>query len=55
MSEKILDIQLLDNVKSREMASDGSCFRIEPGEGDVEINSQEWLIENRGIRHHEEQ
>ena len=53
--EKILDIQLLDNVKSREMRSDGSYFKIEPGEGDVEINSQEWLIENRGVWNHEEQ
>jgi len=51
--EKILTTQLRDNVKAREMLSDGSYARVKAEEGEEEINSQEWLIKNRGSWHHE--
>ena len=52
--EKILDIQLRDNVKAWEMLSDGSYKKLKPAKGEDEVNSQEWLIANRGVWHHEE-
>lgn len=52
--EKIVDIQLRDNVKSRELLADGSYVKVQPGKGEETINSQEWLIKNRGCWHYEE-
>ena len=53
--EKIVDIQLKDNVKAREMLSDGSFVRVEKKEGETDINSQEWLIEYRGFWHYQDE
>ncbi len=52
--EKILNMQLMDNVKAREMLPDGEYVKIAPQEGEEEFNSQEWSIQNRGIWHYEE-
>ena len=52
--DDILKVHLMDNLKSRLMMPDGSYKRIEPGENEEPLNSQEWLIENRGIWHHAE-
>jgi polyphosphate kinase len=49
--ENILQIHLRDNVKARRLLPDGSYERVTSKEGCERINSQEWLIENRGIWH----
>jgi len=43
-----------DNVKSRRMLPDGSYERVQPTDGEPEIDSQRWLIKNRGIWNSEE-
>jgi polyphosphate kinase len=52
--EKIIDIQLRDNVKAREMLESGDYVLVERKEGEEDFNSQEWSIENRGVWQHEE-
>jgi polyphosphate kinase len=49
--KKILKIHLKDNVKSRRLLSDGTYHRVKPEEGQEIINSQQWLIQNRGVWH----
>jgi polyphosphate kinase len=48
---KILDIHLRDNVKARHLLSDGTYRRVKPLSGEEVIDSQRWLIENRGAWH----
>ncbi|HMK95592.1 MAG TPA: polyphosphate kinase 1 [Candidatus Limnocylindrales bacterium] len=45
----ILKIHLRDNVKARRLLSDGTYERVTHKEGEKVINSQAWLIKNRGI------
>ena len=47
--EDILKIHLRDNVKARRLLPDGTYERVQVKEGEKIINSQAWLIENRGI------
>ncbi len=47
--EDILKIHLKDNVKARKLLPDGSYQRVTP-EGES-LNSQTWLIQNRGVWH----
>ncbi|MCE8428658.1 MAG: polyphosphate kinase 1 [Candidatus Methanoperedens sp.] len=47
----ILNVHLKDNVKARRLLSDGTYERVVPSPGEKEMNSQEWLIENRGLWH----
>ncbi len=47
--EKILKIHLNDNVKARKLLSNGSYQRVTPKEDEKALNSQKWLIENRGV------
>jgi polyphosphate kinase len=47
----MLKIHLKDNVKARELLPDGSYRKVKPKEGEKIINSQLWLIQNRGIWH----
>ena len=54
LRDDILKIHLRDNLKSRLMLPDGSYQRIKPGENEEPLNSQEWLIKNRGKWHHAE-
>ena len=49
--ENILKIHLSDNVKARKLLSDGTYVRVKPEQGKGRVNSQSWLIENRGIWH----
>lgn len=49
--EDMLEIHLRDNVKARRLLPDGTYVRVTPEEGKKRINSQSWLIENRGIWH----
>ncbi len=52
--DEILQIHLKDNVKARLMLADGSYKPVMKGENEEDFNSQEWMIENRGIWHHAE-
>lgn len=54
LRDEILNIHLKDNVKARRMLPNGKYERVQPKDGDPKINSQLWLIENRGIWHREE-
>jgi polyphosphate kinase len=47
----MLEPHMRDNVKSRKLLPDGSYERIFPPEGEKPMNSQTWLIENRGVWH----
>jgi polyphosphate kinase len=47
--EKVLNIHLRDNVKARRLLNDGSYERVMPKRGEDVIDSQAWLIKNRGI------
>ncbi len=47
--EDMLKIHLHDNVKARKLLPDGTYQRVTPKPGEKIINSQAWLIENRGI------
>jgi len=48
---RILMIHLKDNVKARRLLADGTYEKVEPEPGAEIIDSQRWLIENRGIWH----
>jgi polyphosphate kinase len=45
--DDILEIYLLDNVKARLMQPDGNYLRLTPMDGQVPINVQEYLLEQR--------
>ncbi len=49
--EDMLKIHLKDNVKARRLLSDGTYQMVVPKEGEEVINSQLWLIQNRGVWH----
>jgi polyphosphate kinase len=48
---KILEIHLRDNVKARLLLPDGTYKRIRPQPGEEIIDSQLWLINNKGAWH----
>jgi polyphosphate kinase len=47
--EKMLKISLRDNVKARKLLPNGTYERVKVKDGEEIINSQVWLIKNRGI------
>jgi polyphosphate kinase len=49
--ENMLKIHLHDNVKARILLPDGTYRKVTPKEGNEIINSQMWLLQNRGIWH----
>ena len=49
--EDMLNVHLKDNVKARRLLSDGTYERITPAPEEASLNSQTWLIDNRGIWH----
>jgi polyphosphate kinase len=54
LRDDILNVHLRDNVKARKMLPDGSYEPVTPAGGEEALNSQEWMIKNRGIWHHAE-
>ena len=50
--DEILNVHLRDNVKARIMLPDGTYEPVKRSEGEEALNSQEWMIKNRGIWHH---
>lgn len=49
--EDMLKIHLKDNVKARRLLSDGTYQMVAAKDGEEVINSQLWLIQNRGVWH----
>jgi len=47
--EYMLKTSLRDNVKARKLLTDGTYERVLPMDGQHVVNSQLWLIQNRGI------
>jgi polyphosphate kinase len=47
--EHILCIHLQDNIKARRLLTDRSYERVQPHEGEPEIDSQLWMVEHRGL------
>lgn len=45
----ILALHIRDNQKAWELLPDGSYKKIVPGEGEERVNSQEWLLDHRGV------
>jgi polyphosphate kinase len=43
---EILDIELADNVKARELLSDGTYRRLTPKDGEAAVDSQRWFMEH---------
>jgi polyphosphate kinase len=52
--KQILDIQLKDTVKAREMLPDGRYQRVQPVGDERPFDSQRWLLEHRGFWHRTE-
>jgi len=49
--DNMLKIHLSDNVKARRLLCDGTYQRVTTKPGEDNLNSQFWLIQNRGIWH----
>jgi polyphosphate kinase len=49
----ILPLHMKDNVKSRDMLPDGTYVKRMAKKGEPKVDSQEWLIQNRGSWHKE--
>jgi polyphosphate kinase len=54
LKDQILNVHLKDTVKARRMLSDGSYEWVQPKESEAPLDSQMWLIENRGVWHGDE-
>lgn len=54
LRDHVLLVHLKDNVQSRRLLRDGSYERVRPQDGEAKLNSQLWMVENRGIWHGEE-
>jgi polyphosphate kinase len=52
--EHILQVHLGDNMQARRLLPDGSYERVNPQEGEPELNSQLWMIEHRGLWNEED-
>jgi len=50
----ILFTHLGDNVKARQLQPDGTWQRLEPAAGEDVVDSQKWMIHNKGSWHAEE-
>jgi polyphosphate kinase len=48
---RILNVHLKDNVKARRLLPDGTYVRVKPAPGEELVDSQLWLINNRGAWH----
>ena len=49
--DDILNITLNDNVKARELKSDGTYVLRKRAGGEKKLRSQEWFLENKGVWH----
>jgi len=49
LREHVLKVHLQDNVRARLLQADGSYVRLAPKEGEPEMDSQQWMLEHRGL------
>jgi polyphosphate kinase len=49
LRDQILYTHLRDNVQSRRLLSDGTYERVQPDGDEPRLNSQLWMIKNRGV------
>jgi polyphosphate kinase len=54
LRDQVLGIHLKDNVQARRLLADGCYERVCPQDGEPRIDSQLWMLENRGIWHGDE-
>ncbi len=47
--EHILCVHLKDNMQARRLLATGNWKRVHPQEGEPELDSQQWMIEHRGL------
>ncbi|MCC6904892.1 MAG: RNA degradosome polyphosphate kinase, partial [Anaerolineae bacterium] len=52
LMKNIMQIHLGDNVQSHMLLPDGHYERLRPGRGGRSVDSQAWMIEQRGIWHY---
>ncbi|MBN1953839.1 MAG: polyphosphate kinase 1 [Anaerolineae bacterium] len=52
--QHILQVHLRDNMQARRLLLDGSYERVQPPEGEPELDSQAWMIEHRGLWNEED-
>jgi polyphosphate kinase len=52
--QHILSVHLKDNMRARTLLPDGSYERVQPQEGEPELDSQAWMIEHRGLWNEED-
>jgi len=55
LRDDILGVHLKDNVQARRLLPDGSYEWVRPSSEEPKLNSQSWMIEHRGIWHHNEE
>jgi polyphosphate kinase len=49
LRDHILGVHLRDNVQARRLLPDGTYERVRPAPDEAPVNSQLWMLENRGI------
>jgi polyphosphate kinase len=54
LRDQILYTHLRDNVQSRRLLSDGTYERVQPEGDEPRLNSQLWMIKNRGVWNRDE-
>jgi polyphosphate kinase len=52
--DQILGVHLKDNVQARRLLPDGGYERVRPQDGEAKLDSQRWMIQNRGIWNRDE-
>jgi len=52
--QHILQVHLKDNQQARRLLPDGSYERVQPQDGEPELNSQLWMVEHRGLWNEED-
>jgi polyphosphate kinase len=54
LRDQILNTHLRDNVQSRRLLADGTYERVRPDGDEPRLNSQRWMIKNRGVWNRDE-
>lgn len=49
LRDHVLAVHLQDNVQARQLQADGSYVHRRPEEGQPEMDSQQWMLEHRGL------
>ncbi|MBL7065578.1 MAG: polyphosphate kinase 1 [Anaerolineae bacterium] len=52
--QHILQVHLKDNLQARRLLPDGDYERVQPQDGEPELDSQSWMVEHRGLWNEED-